>query len=82
MSNYEINDKAVKGRRVDTLSKHSCQNNLLQSSLTSTNYETTMRSVPSIIDVDDKLCNIKKSVSSIDEYNRSIDENKSKCQKD
>ena len=84
MSNNEIGHKALKDSHVDTLSKYSCQNNLLQSTLISTNREMTMRSVPSssIKDVDEKLCNKKESVNSIDKYDRIAYENIGKCQKD
>ena len=83
MLNDEINHKAVKDRRVDTLSKYSCQNTLLQSTLTSTNCEMTMTCVPStsIKDSDEKLYNKKESVNSIDEYDRITDGNIGKCQK-
>ena len=82
MLNDEINHKAVKDRRVDTLSKYSCQNTLLQSTLTSTNCETTMTYVPSTStkDSDEKLCNKKESVNPIDEYDRITNGNIGKCQ--
>ena len=83
MSNDENNHKAVKDGRFDTLSKYSCQNKLLQSTLTSTDCEMTMTSVPSssIKDSEEKLCNKKELVNSIDEYDRMTDGNIGKCQK-
>ena len=83
MSNNEVDNKALKESRVDTLSQYSYQNNLLQSKLISTNYEMTMKSdlSSSIVDSDEKLCNIKESVNSIDNYERITDENIGKCQK-
>jgi len=78
VSNDESNHKTVKDGRVDSLSKYSCQNKLLQSTLTSTDCEMTMNcaSSSSIKHSDEKLCSKKESVNSINEYDRITDRNR------